>query len=309
MEPHNTLHTKIAGFFKLQVGKMVDGKEIRRDVAEFPNLITNQGLDRIATLFDYTSYCQVGTGNTTPTVTDTGLVARIAGIAAYADPYYSTNSISPYESQVTKTYIFGEGVATGNLSEVGIGWSATTASLFSRALILDSNGSPTTITILSTETLYVYYTLKYYPKLTDSTGSVTFTGNIGGTYNWTMRVSRINSISYNRIYNPSTLQMARMSDTIYHNIAANAFTGSMGSITSYPSGTAYPMSISPGSYTPGSYTLNYTISASLTQANVNILSLNFAFGICCAQIEFGSAIPKTSYDVLSITINQTWGRV
>ena len=79
---HVQIKTEEAGFFKFEAVKLApDGSEIsRRTLADwFPNIITDQGLDRMGDNNDWMSACQVGTGNTTPTALDTGLVARIAG--------------------------------------------------------------------------------------------------------------------------------------------------------------------------------------------------------------------------------------
>src|SRR5690606_39029584 len=55
---------------------------------------------------------------------------------------------------------FGQVKSAGNLSEVGILRSSTTGPLWSRALILDGQGNPTTITVLPDDFLTCYYTLR-----------------------------------------------------------------------------------------------------------------------------------------------------
>ena len=150
------LETKIGGLYKIEAVNAKTGK--KRLLADwFPNLITNIGLDRIATNADFMSYCHVGTNSTTPTINDTALRTFVGSTNTITTSTYTVNSTSPYYASFIRVYRFNAGIAIGNLSEVGIGWSATgTGSvLFSRALILDSYGNPTTITFLSDEYLDV----------------------------------------------------------------------------------------------------------------------------------------------------------
>ena len=148
--------------------------QIKRETDWIPNIITDLGLNSWGNNAFNCSYCQIGTGTTTPATTDTTL----ATYAAYTTSTGNStgNSGSPsYEGYRTYSYRFNVGVLSGNYSEIGVGF-ATSGSLFSRALIVDGGGSPTTITITSTEYLDVYYELRIIPPLTDSTATITVTG-------------------------------------------------------------------------------------------------------------------------------------
>ena len=152
--------TQCAGWFKIEATRP-DGT--RRVLADwFPNLILNGGLDRMGANPDYLSWCQVGSGSTAPVAAQTALVNRIAGTSTQQNNVSGAQASAPYYGWYRRTYRFAQGVAAGNLSEVGVGW-ATSGSLFSRALILDGGGSPTTITVLSDEVLDVTYELRRYP--------------------------------------------------------------------------------------------------------------------------------------------------
>lgn len=307
---------KVAGYFKIETVKVGTGE--KRLLADwFPNLITNQGLDRMALEYDYMDWCQVGTGSTAPANANTGLVNRVAGTNTKQSRTNTVNSTSPYYRSSIFVYRFGAGAAAGNLSEVGVGW-ATSGSLFSRALILDTFGNPTTITVLSDEYLDVTYEHRFYPEESDVTGSITFTGNIGGTYNYTLRAARIGTYVGTQwlSYGDKPVPMSNCGyDTAYTDILNQVFDGSIGSITGTPSGTALSISdaiVRNYSYTAGTYTITLNIYIPIGSGNLaggGIKSILFAWGNLHYQIEFSSKIPKTNQDILSLVFTHTWARV
>jgi hypothetical protein len=296
--------SKVAGYYKLEAVKLdkVGNEVSRRIVADwFPNLITNQGLNRMGLAGDYLNNCQVGSGSNIPAFTDTGLQTFIRSTATIQSTVNSTLSVSPYYAQRTRVYRFAEGLAAGNLSEVGVGWSSSNGFLFSRALILDGGGSPTTITILSDETLDVSYIFRIYPKLIDDIGTVIFTGNIGGSYNWTIRQANIGTSS------PSLASGRENQSTL---LAATVYTGSIGAITGQPTGNPTGVSSVNNTYIMDSFEATFTVSLSLIQGNLvgGIRSFTGNMGSHTMQMQFDPAIPKTSSDLLSFVIKHSWGR-
>jgi hypothetical protein len=283
------------GKYKIMVGKKPGGIESEQRIVTdwFTNLITDGGLNRLGTssFSNSSGYCQVGEGSTTPSVEDVNLTDYVA----YTDTRAATDTVdipSLYQQRVT-TYSFALGAAAGNLTEVGVGWGSTT-DLFSHALILDAEGSPTSITVLSDEYLTVVYSYRIYGLPADSTGSVTFTGNIAGTYNWTLR--------------HSTFETELISWWPFDYTAnARAYDGSIGIINSNPSGDSVWLEST--AYVSGSLTTSVTVSASITQGNFasGIKSIQFRLGDYW-QVEFDPVIPKTDQDTLSITFEMTWGR-
>lgn len=147
------------------------------------NLILDAGLNRMGdTTSAWVNYCHVGTDNTVPTVSDTGLGGWVAS-KTFTTSAYSAKGSAPYYGYKNYSYRFGQGVAAGNLSEVSVGWSATNDSMYSRALIVDGAGDPTTITVLSDEYLDVFYELRCYPPddlLTPRAGSITIFESTNG---------------------------------------------------------------------------------------------------------------------------------
>lgn len=290
--------TRVAGFYKLEA---VDAMGRRRLLADwFPNLITTNGANAFGSA-TVLGTCAVGSGNATPALTDTALQALVASTTTTNSTTQSNSGSSPYFGSYTVQYNFAIGVATGNLSEVGVGPTAT--SLFSRALILDGGGSPTTITVLSSEALYVTYQLNQYVPLSDVTGSVTIAGV---SYGYTVRAGDATSTEW--AYSNANVFVGIVS--------AVAFNGTIGAITTTPSGTASSASsIANNSYSSGSFSRSGT-------ATWNLISGNLSGGITAAlvrwgdagnsnnrglyQIGFSPAIPKDASHVLTLSFSTSW---
>ena len=288
--------TQCAGWFKIEATRP-DGT--RRVLADwFPNLILNGGLDRMGANAGYLDWCQVGSGSTAPVATQTALVNRIAGTNTVQASVNGAQASAPYYGWYRRTYRFAQGVAAGNLSEVGVGW-ATSGSLFSRALILDGGGSPTTITVLSDEVLDVTYELRRYPGTVDLTGTVVLDGV---THNW---VSRAAGVTDQDSWSGTGAMVLDW---------ASAYSGDSGDVTaSRPGGTSQALSITALAYGSGSYTRAVTVSAGLNEGNFvggirSILIGAYSYGSGRYQIQFDPAIPKDNTKVLSLTIQHTWAR-
>jgi len=268
----------------------------------FDNLITNAGLDMFCsnTGLSTCGYGHVGSSNTTPNVGDTQLGASLVsnGVSQYSNTVgnYGSPNYTKYWRSVHR---YLPGIGTGNIAEVGIGTSTkTTPYLFSRALILDAYGTPTTITKLSDETLDVTYELQLQFPISDFTGSFTLSGDKGASYTYTGRSSRISSSPGLSGGAPYSLGIGPV---LY------VYNGSLGTITAYPSGSVTNKTATVNSYTPGSYTRTYLISSTINE-------FNLSGGISCIEIytqnggfqfQLNSAIPKTSTD--SFTLNFSLG--
>lgn len=166
------LRPKIRGFFTMQARK---GSIIVRE-RFFENVIVDNGLDRFGNVGSENlyGYCQVGTGTTTPSTTDTTLASYLTATTSATNTDSKTNSGSPdYYTDTRIQYTFALGAVVGNLTEIGAAGQSASGNLFSRALILDDMGSPTTFPVLSDEQLIVYYTVRTYPPMSDVTGTVT----------------------------------------------------------------------------------------------------------------------------------------
>lgn len=148
----------------------------------FKNLILDSGLDRIlGASVTGPSHCRVGTSNAAVSASQTALVGHLAETGTVQSTGTTTLTVGPPAYvECTRTWRFVTGTATGNLAEVGVGFSTVAGGLplFSRALIATVEGSPTTITVLSDEQLDVVYKVRFYPSTTDATGNVTLDGTV-----------------------------------------------------------------------------------------------------------------------------------
>jgi len=300
----------ISGEYRLVVTKP-DGS-ISSDTGWFKNLIVNQGLDRIGNggLNPIFQFCRVGTGTSTPVDTQTSLDAQIAASNSIGAATSNTNEGSPlYRTTLVNTCIFPQGAVVGNITEVGIGWATTGATLFSRALILDNLGFPTSVTLVAIDQLTVFYRVRLVPPLTDFSGSVTISGT---PYNYTSRVASAGSFG--------NVQFLFTYD--YFSSPGGAVTyaagATLGAITAYgPTGTQSGTggSVSNGTYTNGNYYKDSNWTWSITQGNATggIQAIRFAWGQTYQpfgfQVRFDTPIPKVNTNVLTLTMRFTWFRV
>lgn len=297
------LPTRLRGRYKLEAVDMTTGK--RRVLADwFDNLITDNGLNLLATNASWQSVCCVGSGNTAPANANTALVSLIASTSATTTTTNANNGVSPYVGTMTRTYRFPIGTATGNLSEIGIG--VTTTNLFSRALILDGGGSPTTITVLSSEALDATYQLQVFVPLVDVTGNITINAV---SYAYVMRAS--NATSTGQWGGPNAVSSDQMGVR-----SCTVFNGAIGAITASPSGSsAVSGTIAVQAYTNGNFFIDSIVSFALTDGNLSggVSAALLVFGITNNsmgqfQVSFSPALPKDGSHTMTLTFRQSWAR-
>lgn len=169
----------VGAVFKLVVRK-AETDEIVRETPEFHNLVLTTGLARMA-VGTWIDRCCVGTGNSHPLASHVALNSFLASTTAIAPGADDNGGIqvttAPFYWYGRRTWRFAVGVATGNISEIGLGWGNTT--LWNRALIKDTAGNPTTISVLADEYLDVISEVRVYPK--ESTGSFNLVDKLGAT--------------------------------------------------------------------------------------------------------------------------------
>lgn len=300
MSISTNIQAEVAGFFKIEAVNEETGE--RRLLADwFPNLILNQGLNNLGNGNNSIRYCQVGAGSTPPTVNDSQLQSFIASTGNIISAPSSYVAGPPYYTTTVFTYRFAAGTATGNLSEVGVGWSSSpTGSLFSRSLIKNTNGDPITIVVLSGEALDVSYEFRLYPPSTDSTFSV----NIGGTnYDCIVRPSYISATSAWDA-NVFSDYGGRFRDAI-------AYDGIIGGVTGAPSGAGDgPYQVSTGIYSNNSYQFDGQCIFGLNAANfqTGIRSIYIRTFGSAFQCQFTPAIPKLNTQVLTLNFRVSWAR-
>lgn len=279
----------VAGWYRLEAVKP-DGS--RRLVADwFPNLITDYGLNALGTnsISALTSYIHVGSGTAAPAVTDTGLQTWIASTSTLQDSSTAAQSTAPYYWRYRVTKRFGQGAAAGNLSEIGCSAQAANGNIFSRALILDGSGNPTTVTVKADESLDATYELRIYPPLTDGTWSVTDSGT---TYSGTVRAAVVTSTFY-----ASKDVSAGAGDT---SGTINAYNGSIGGITGQPSGETLAVAGTNLAYSNNSLQRDFRGSYGLNEGNLTGGITAFKAFTAFGQFQFSvtPAINKTATKVL-----------
>lgn len=294
----------VVGKYKLVVHKG-NPEEPTQVVDWFDNLITNQGLDSLGFRTDGRNfyYCKVGSGSTTPAVTDVGLV-NVLGSKNNSTDTHGFTTTAPFYSWRRMEYVFTPGQVTGNVSEISVGWDETNASAFSRALVTE-NGSPITITVLPDDYLTVYYEFRLYPNLSDATGTVT----IGGTtHSFTGRAAGVGTTSWTGYWaghNPvGSLDSVQCHDggigTVFSGITS----------TEYSHLNSYEILVSGSVYILGTYyrDVTFTIPVGLGNLTNFIKSLLLVTREGAFQYEFTPAIQKTINNSLTLTFRFSWGR-
>ena len=310
----------MAGEFRVVV-KRADGST-KIDTGYQKNLILNQGLDFFGGGNDTNmmAYCVIGSGNSQPVYTQTKLDVAIKGVsgstfstkydydAARDGNLYKTNKVCKYSFT---------GLNNVNVSEIGLASiynDTTTYFLCTRALIKDSQGNPTTITVLSGEILDIYYKLWVVYDTTDKTGQINLLDGVGGgnAYNYKISLASVGRASEFA----QNIGFAMETRLMYWELR----TSEPVAITSAPYTSDYPNSSylpAASSYTKSSYKRTYTYTVPVGLHNQGNRTLFLASGLTYYyimwQIRFGSVandspITKTNTQTLSLPIEFSWGR-
>jgi hypothetical protein len=289
------------GFFKLDAIRP-DGR-VRPLAGWFPNLITNVGLNRIGQ-GSYLTACQVGTDNTAPNVLDTALAGYLAGTTTRQAESHGARSTPPYYGWKRITYRFATGAAAGNIAEVAIASAAAFVGSvnFSRALVLDEEGDPTTVTVLGDEVLDVTYELRLYPPLDDVLGTFTVTGS--GDHDYTLRAQSVTSSSWGTWLG----NVANLDPTGTGGLSVRS--GPIGAITSSPSGSSSGANVSNAAYGNNNLYRDGSGSYGLNAGNFvgGILSVSFSSTLGYFQYQVDPVIAKDSTKTLTLTNRVSWGR-
>lgn len=299
----------IAGRYKLEAVNVWNGE--RRLLADwFDNLITDPGLNNLpnGTVGDR---CFVGSGNAVPSVNDSALQTLVAtsNSSIQAVSQTAQTSTPPYYHSAIVTYRFAQGAAAGNLSEIGIG-KVGASWIFSRSLIKDASGNPTTVTVLPSEFLDVSYELRSYVPMNDAT----FTRTISGTnYNVLMRSANAGG---NNLWGPYWA-LLNGSGFMSSSIAIEAYSGAIGAnVLSTPSSTISG-SLRSGNWAAYvnnslkrscSFTLGLNDDNHANGIRSILLATNGVHSAGAYQFEFTPSIPKTASNILTLNFEVSWAR-
>lgn len=323
----------IAGYYQFQ--KM---RVLARDASGEPTLlsepeivlpwwhnnITDAGLDMLGdgTGDDKIAYCRLGTGNTAPSNSDTGLVAQV-GASNTAGTGHNTNGIAVDTSYVYRRVVkrfAADSVDGVNLAEVAFA-PASTGNVFSRELLRDAAGNATTITLDANEILDALYELRYYLPANDSEVATTIDGSANTvTIRYSTKSEQLaafcNYIGYPfRIV--ADVQHWCLNGQCYEtNVLPAAATG----IESALSTTNQATSITYSSYTAGdckrSAILAYGIDRSNFTTGIGSIAVGTEYGDDerqkCAWpaviYGFATSLNKTTSRKATVTVSISWAR-
>lgn len=172
---------KVSGVYGIKVLRNAGtDKEHLEDFGESPNMLLDGFFERFASgdLSDINWSMFAGTGTLPVEATQTQLISQVG---SYDSLTVSANANvkvgNDYIASSTGVAEWAIGAITGNISEVGVRLGTRIGSTVdSRALITDSQGSPTTITVTSEDKLIVSYTLKYIIPIEQHVSAVDFAG-------------------------------------------------------------------------------------------------------------------------------------
>ena len=281
------------------------------------NLILNQGLNFFGgTKGDYINQgCVIGSGNTPPAITQTLLDSFVAGVDSGTDVTrdysYVDKGDGLYRLWEQKKYRFA-GLVDKNISEVGLVSQYNSSSkvyyLTTRALIKDSAGLPTTITVRAGEVLDIYYKIHKVIDVTDKDFVVNMSDGDGGLvpYNVKVRPCLVGNsswgISNHAAENPGGLG------------ASSTTKSELVSIVSYPSGSYANNTYYTTPYVEGSFELTVNKIYGLDSYTTGIrTAFSYYNSFYIYQMRYGkvsddSMIEKTNRHTLTLPHKIKWGR-
>lgn len=152
------LNASIHNRFDVEVVDAATGKIKQRAQAE--NVICNQLWTRMLTPAAYFNYIHYGTGSGTPTANDTSLFTFSGyGTPSTADDVYSGDYATGVASLRRKIQLSETTAVGATLTEVGIGYGTTAATLCTHAMLKDMSGNQISITKTATDIVNIYATV------------------------------------------------------------------------------------------------------------------------------------------------------
>ena len=283
-----------------------------RTIDWFDNLITDLGLEQLATKNYGIRSLALGTGSAEPNVLDTSLNNYLNKTTAISSITGGTQSVEPYFGWNRFYFDFPLDSVTGNISEVGVMLdNALETELFSRALIKE-NGVPITVTVLPTDYVTVIYEIRIYPPLTDVSANITIAGT---SHTFTLRAAQVTSSSWGSPQFLSTWSAKYWWSSPYLSVDVHDELTELGVITegltSTYTGTSYSTTVMP--YEANSHRLRVSVMFSVSQANlpnglIGGIQMHSAVGGGAYQILIDPPIPKDDTKTLSLTFAYSWQR-
>jgi hypothetical protein len=308
------------------VERLSAADEVLETLGWFDNLILDSGLNWILSRDlgpDILNECRIGTGNQAEDVSQTQLQSQtdvVLYTASGGSRVDTINASPPYYEEVTAVYLFPAFAVSRNISELGVGPSTGGSALFTRALVKDPMGVPTSITVLVGEKLRVTYRCRLYYQMDSDVAGVV---NISGVdYSYTGRMYYLGGTNSAQArgnwYDGSgwRLMPGQASFPDYGRCVGQATGLAAANTDGYPprtgsfQGNLTSNDFSASAYTPGSFTRDLSIVVPDTSNNfapgINWVSLLSPLGFY--QYLFSPSIPKTADYRLRITFTFTVAR-
>lgn len=309
----------IAGEFRCVV-RSADST-IKIDTGYQKNLILNNGLDFLGekSAGKMFTTCVIGSGTSTPSPEQSAIdihVASITGSPHDNRSSYTNDGTGLYKTYVTTKFSFTslDGV---NITELGISNANTTVaktSLCTRALIKDSSGLPTAISVTTGEILDIYYRLWHVVSTVESSHTINVTNGLGVDVPYNIRV--LPSYVGDADYIDKILGLG-YSSNISASATSRVSTGDLAGINTVPSG-ALPSPNTATSfvdelYVKGSFKRKSSYIYGPSAANGSIRTVVIGTSHAYWQMRFGSVendspLLKTSTEKLTIPFEISWGR-
>jgi hypothetical protein len=269
-------------------------------------MITDQGLNYIGGTINYMRNCQAGTGNGAPAAGDTGLDTYVAGTATVQSDTTSTQAVPTYYGARTRIWRFAPGLpgAPNNFAEIGVSTTTTTGNLFSRALVLDGAGAPTTVTVDDDEYFDVTYQLRLYPPNDDVDDTILISG-----VNHTIK-TRARDVTDVNVWADG---IGFISNGAYAGSGSGgsvAFDGAIGAITAGPTGSN-DTATSKVNFSYGNLDLyrDTTYTWGLDDGNIGgISAVQFVNTMGSYQMSFSPDIDKDNTKTLALVFRVSWAR-
>jgi len=295
----------VEGWFEIWAESPSTG--IRRLVAPYQkNAVLDNGRNNMAVQNNWMQYCQIGTGSTPPTPSDSSLTGYVTYTDTIQADLNGQQAAAPYYGWRRVTYRFPAGlISNENLNEIGVGWGQSGSTLATRALIRDEVGDPTTVTPIGDEFLDVVYEIRYYPPLGDNVQTDVVLEGINYTC-----TSRAANVTQDRWSADIGTKFGNYSPNVS---SFRAFDGVIGAITSSPTGNAancdnanqYDLAYQTDTFFVGVVCNTGTQGWNLG-AGIRSLLMQTTMGEYQTEFEAtagGATVPKTDLKTINITWN------
>lgn len=315
-------HISLSGQFRI-VKKSSDN-QVLFDSGELNNLLLDTGLDYFGDNTGESNilrYLAVGTGNSTPTITQNSLDNAVA--VAYGaehsrkDDYDAVRDGDYHTASRTYKYRLTN-LRNVNIAELGLvsGTDLKKYIAYTRALIKDDRGRPLVITVLDGEILEVYYTIKQVYHLVDKEVRLPLLDGRGGQRGFVRCLMRLCSVGTSSNTSASYGAMVGQKLNWYSGHNFSVFNSQvLGAIAGIPQGrrsSSSSYTIAKGNYIAQSCKNTLTLTIADTFDSPELGAMMFVSTMGMYQISFtnddGSMIDKNRTRTFSITLEFSWGR-